>query len=192
MYPGVLQTASLGYLHPISSVLFPQIHTRNELMCFLSYLNRADRVWMAILLPWKKWSCGWFPVSDPPPSAIISSLKHPSIYSCPYSSAFCEFLWNFLFVYYTIYFNSLYPIRKRVVQTANQLLNQWNKRSHKNQMASLDRAWDKLSLRQIFSLLFTCVPLHIDLMDYVSFLWNLFCLMSNDFIKTTEKFETNI
>ena len=141
---------------PLSS--FPRYTLGMNWLCFLSYLNRADHVWMAILLPWKKWSCGWFPVSDSPPSALLSSLKYPSIYSCPYSSAFWEFLWNFLFVCYTIYFNSLYPIRKRVVQTANRLLNQWNKRSHKNQMASLDRKWDKFSLRQIFSLQFTCVP----------------------------------
>lgn len=29
-------------------------------------------------------------------------------------------------------------------------------------------------------------------MSYVSFLWNLFYLISDDFIKTTEKYETDI
>lgn len=114
---------------------------------------------MAMLLPRKQKSRGWFPVSGSPPSALISSLKHPSIYSCPYSSAFCEFIWHF-YSFITQSILTLYILLEKewLVQTAHQILNQWNKRSHKNQRASLDRMCDKFSLRQIFSLQFACVP----------------------------------
>lgn len=152
MYPEVLQTVSLGYLHPISSVFFPQIHTRNELIVFPVLPEQSRSCLDGNTIALEKvilWVVPCFRLSTLCSHQFLETPLHVflSIFIC-----FCEFLWNFLFVCYTIYFNSLYPIRKRVVQTANQLLNQWNKRSHKNQMASIDRMWDKFSLRQIFSL----------------------------------------